>query len=232
LIYYPAGKFPPSLGKGETFLLDSISKGLRSIKDFVGDRITLICRSTNPNVCAQLFKDKDSHARYIIAVNHAKKPQNTFIQVNLPSNRYYVYDLLTGKEILSNYKEGILEIPLKIDSLWGKAMVILLQKPVDLILSLHTKRVKQGEQLNYTIKLMDPLKKEVNSALPLFIQVRDPGGKVREEYGGIRILKRGFYSGSIQLADNDPLGEWEVRVSERISGKREKDKFVVISSPD
>ncbi len=188
---------------------------------------TLVCRSDNPDACAHSFTDKRGIAHYVVAVNHKNPPQECQINVsvNLPQKQYYIYDILTGERLSYSYKDNLLQIPVQLEPLWGKAIAILTQEPERLSLEIKSS-FPRGENLIYQVTLSGK-QKSLSGSLPIEIKITDSLGRTREEYGGIRVLANGEYKGNFRLANNEPEGGWRIEVRERISGKEIGKAFIV-----
>ena len=215
-------------GRGRATLFGFHPTGPDIFRELVPDDVALICRASKPDkVFTALFDDRDGPARYIVAVSQVLAEQSIDVRTALPNTEYYVYDLLTGERLGSRYEDGTLVIPLRCEPLWGRTLAVLPSEPARLTLELGKDRNVQGGKLEYEVTLHDKAGNVVDAKLPVSIRVLDSEKRERPEYGGVRVLRRGRFANRTRLADNEPVGKWEIEVTERLSRASRREAFSV-----
>lgn len=212
-------------GKGRVLCFGFVPKEKEILESVTTEVDTTLIKSINKNVDVSLFPDQNYY--YLVAVNQQRQKQTTDILVDLPQRNYYIYDLLTGEAIKYSYQTNKLIIPITLESLWGKTLVIFTDNPVEIRLKLDKKSYRRGEEVLYTIELLNKEGRGIKCKLPVNISIIDSEGTIRREYGGTRVLTDGYFAKKVLLADNEPKGNWSLIVREKITGKEIKSTFMV-----
>lgn len=212
-------------GKGEVILIGLLLKNKKVLESVTKGIKCWFIKSSDEDIDATIFPDGNNF--YMVAVNQVRKDRETKIMIKVPKRNYHIYDLVSGEEISYSYEGNNLIIPLKVESLWGRILAILSERPSKVTIKLNQRSYGKGEKLTYRIRLLRENGKIVDCKLPSTIKVTDSEGRERNEYGGIKVLKGGELSKTFILADNEPGGTWKIEVTEKISKSKTERKFEV-----
>jgi len=170
----------------------------------------------------------------LVVVNHGEVDSGTPVVVfNPPFEPEYAVDLGTGEEIPFDFggddgaEESIVDFDIFLGSRCGRIIAFHPTKPERNKVTVQTARVKKGEELKYTVSLLDEEGRPVRGHQVVEISVIDPEGTVRERYGGSHSTTDGVYAKAIPLAVNEASGKWRIEVYDRYSRKKSEAGFEV-----
>ena len=125
--------------------------------------------------------------------------------------------MLTGAKLACRYEDGALVVPLTCEPLWGRVVAVLPTAPARVTLKTRRGSYAQGEAVSYEITLCDRAGEVMEVKLPVEVRIIDAEKRERREYGGVRVLDKGRFAKTIVLAEKEPLGDWEITITERLS---------------
>ena len=177
----------------------------------------------------------------LVVVNHAEKEETTDITVyDPPFVPEYAADLATGGQIYFDYigeldeeEEGMedlapfLSLMVTLDSRCGQIIAFYPRRPVRNKVAVEKTKMKRGEELKYTARLLDADGGVTPGHQVVEIAVIDPDGTIRERYGGSHSTTDGVYTKSVPLALNEAVGEWTIEVFDRLTREKNTAKFKV-----
>ena len=79
------------------------------------------------------------------------------------------------------------------------------------------RHLRRGEPVVYRIKLLTGGDDPARGSYVVRVSVMDPIGTERPEYGRLACTTSGEYEGSFRAAINDPDGEWQIKVAEKLT---------------
>ncbi|MDD2708658.1 MAG: glutamine amidotransferase [Verrucomicrobiae bacterium] len=205
-----AGGGISACGKGKTLLLTEQNADL--LAGFAGQVETLVAKSSTDGVTVRLFDAGNRNAHYLCMANHNRYAVKSTIQTGLSRKTCFVYDLVTREELkIAGNSKGMLEIPVELDELWGKAIAILPSKPAKLKISISGKECVLGGKLDYQLELFDQAGRRLAVNLPVDIEIIGPDGRKNNDYSAMHVIKEGVFKKQLVFADNDLPGKWIFR---------------------
>ncbi len=214
--YYQSGEVAStrnSYGKGQIYVWGFEPNMKKALTGFVQASDVLVCSGEKRDIDEGLFTDSFGSSFYLAAVNFEHRERVDRIRMQLPQKRFYAFDMLSGEEIPILQKDNFTEVSLEFRPNWGRTVAFLPTKPEHLRVSVHPENVPQGEMVSLRIDMLSGDNKLVQATLPVEIIVYDPSNKIAEGYSAKRSVKGGTMMVKLRVADNDPVGMWQIKVS-------------------
>lgn len=181
---------------------------------------------------------------YLFLVNDAREPGSyvgqygmvhelglpTSVDVKLTSNATAVYDLVTHRSVPIRKAKGAmsLTIPVTLGPCDGR-LLMAVQKPIAKVNISGADHAQCGAPWTGEVQVIDADGKPLDAVIPLHIEIFDGDGRLAE-FSGYEATVKGKYPLSLDIAENDQPGTWEVRVQEFASGRRHS-LFIRVSRP-
>ncbi|VAX41780.1 hypothetical protein MNBD_PLANCTO02-3174 [hydrothermal vent metagenome] len=185
--------------------------------------------SSNMNVVPYLRQSGKSD--YIFVVNDHREFGNyvghhrRVMENGLPSistislNRIsgVMYDLVEHHQVKVRTSAGKLSSKVHLGPCDGRLFLVVPQ-PINQVVVNSPETVKQGEQIEVSLKVVDAAGQPVPAIIPVEISIEDSEGR-KAEFSGFRATTNGQIKFKINVASNDKAGAWSVHVRELASGK-------------
>ena len=169
------------------------------------------------------LNDGKSSAQYVVPVALADTSREVKVWLPLGTWQPHVFDLVDGKPILVCENRTTRYVTLQLKRGWGRVLGLFPTKPAQL--RLHAKVEKQA--LKYTVAILDASGTPVPYALAVEIDITDPEGKPRPEYGGTLSVLAGTRDSGLRLPANCPKGKWTVAARLRVGNLSGEKAFAV-----
>lgn len=208
--------------------LVSIAAGLTQSLEKFGYKFYLSSSDSNLITYLRRYKDTD----YVFLINDNREYGNYLGQHGLvmengkpvqskliiKRNNGFAYDLVNHK-LLENFttdKFGIVG-NISLGSAEGSLIMITDKKIHDIKLN-GPERLSKGETVTYKISVCDENGKDIEAIIPIEIEVKDSEGRVLEKSGYWK-ASGGKLEITLDIAENDVLGIWQISAKELASGK-------------
>lgn len=188
--------------------------------------VRLEAYSDNPLVECNYFEAPE--CAFLVLVNHSEQPQRCRIEMQtLPCRPGYVCDMLSGESIPVETVDDETAVSVTLDGLCGQVLGFYEARPARAESEIAEARVKRGQLATYSIALHGTAADPASGSHILRIQITDPSGAVRPEYGRLTCTTRGLYQGQLRPAANDPVGTWRLDAAEKLTGVKASVQFSV-----
>ena len=141
-------------------------------------------------------------------------PSETILSLGRKSG--HVYDLAAGREMETTTRKGRLQIQRKFGPCEGCVLMVT-DEAIDGVKVETPEAAKRGETVACTISIVDDDGHPLAAVVPMKIAILDPAG-CEAEWSGFYGAKDGQVELKLDLAKNDRLGLWQIRVRELAAG--------------
>lgn len=153
-------------------------------------------------------------------------PSSGTITIN--RKNVYLYDLVSHSQVTQittiNNKTNF-----NVSLAPGKGGIYLVSEDkIQKLKSKHKNSVKQGETLKVSISIFNTKNMKIKGIIPIKISIID-ANKTEHESTGYYSAKHGKLIINVDIAENDPQGKWQIKVSELASNKDVHSFFSVIN---
>jgi len=187
---------------------------IQRVEALVEGRLNPLAESENNRIVCNLhLEDESSATRFLTAVNLEREEQSTTLSLSLPGKGYKALDMLTGESITVARDGDLVQLPLTIDGVWGRVILLTPTPPVNISVDAEV----ANQQLIYRVKLTGEGGIALDYPSVCTITVTDPEGNERIEYGGRLVTTDGQLARTLPLPINAMPGEWTVVVREGAS---------------
>jgi len=138
----------------------------------------------------------------------------------------HVYDLVAGKELAATASGGALTVRREFGPCEGCVLMVT-DTALEGVRVEVPDSVKRGEALACRIGVMDKAGHPLDAVVPVRVEISDPSG-CEAEGSGYYGAKDGRMELTLDLAPNDRVGLWQIRVRELASGLEAVRYFRVI----
>ena len=143
-------------------------------------------------------------------------PNQATLSINHPGG--HVYDLVSQKVVATQSEPG----GLRFDADFGPgegAVFMVTDRPIEGVRVSGPRRVARGAQVNLSVRVVDDSRDAIRAVVPTRVEVLDTEGRACE-YSGYYGARDGLLALNLDIAQNDPVGQWTVRVTELASGRQ------------
>lgn len=181
---------------------------------------------------------RSGSADYIFLVNDAREPGDyvgqygrvhelgvpTTAEVTVSGEVGAIYDLVEHRAVafqtadVTNGRQRRVVVPTTLGPCDGRVLMTLPQ-PIAAVSIDGTAEVARGKPWTGRISINDATGKPVDAVIPLHIEVRDGDGRLAE-FSGYYGAAHGVLELKLDIASNDAVGRWEIRVRDLASGLR------------
>ncbi len=208
------------------------------LRQVLDKRYSRYCDSTCPDVVprCRTYGKTD----YLFAVNDRREfgdyvgqyglvmengvPSETTL--SLGRRRGRVYDLAAGREMETTTRKGRLQIQRGLGPCEGCVLMVT-DEAIDGVIMSMPETVKRGEPLACRISVVDDDGCPVAAVVPVKVEILDPAG-CEAEWSGFYGAKDGQLELKLDLAKNDRLGLWQIRVRELAARHESTTSFRVL----
>lgn len=183
-------------------------------------------------------------ADYIFLVNDAREPGDyvgqygrvhelgvpTTAEVTVSGDIGAIYDLVEHRAVAFRKDDGTngtdrtngnqrrVVVPLTLGPCDGRVLMTLPQ-PIAAVSIDGAAEVARGKQWTGRISISDATGMPIDAVIPLHVEVRDGDGRLAE-FSGYYGAAKGTLDLKLDIAANDAVGQWEIRVRDLASGQR------------
>lgn len=217
-----------------TELMDRAEK----LRQDLGKRYQRYCDSTTTDVIprCRAYGQTD----YLFAVNDRREfgdyvGQHGLVMENgLPSETVLsldrkqgtVYDLVAGREVKTQISQGQLQIPFAFGPCEGTVLMVTDQAIHGVTLDVPPSALR-GESVTCAVAVVDDKSRPVAAVVPLHVMILDPTG-AEAEWSGFYGARDGQLVLNLDIAANDQIGLWQLRVMELASRQEMSAYFRVV----
>ncbi|WP_417388579.1 LamG domain-containing protein [Gimesia sp.] len=137
----------------------------------------------------------------------------------------FVYDLLARREVTTERENGVLTWPVELGPCAGN-IFLLTPEPIADVNITGDEEVTLSDSMQLAIAVVGPSGKPIPAVLPLNVLITDPTGR-KAEFSGYYGAAEGQLKLTLQIAQNDYPGIWQVKVQELASGVTKSHYFRV-----
>lgn len=148
--------------------------------------------------------------------------------VTLAQARGYVYDLVEGREVAVQSADGRLSVPVALGPGEGKVLMVTPEPLAGIAVELPQEATR-GETIGCHVRVLEGTGKPVEATVPLQVEIIDPAGR-EAEYSGYYGASGGQVALRLDMASNDRIGLWRVRVRDLASGRTDDGYFRLITA--
>jgi hypothetical protein len=145
--------------------------------------------------------------------------------ISLRRGSGHVYDLLAGKPVSIRQESGKMEFPVRLGPGDGRLFLITDHRIAAVRIDAPS-RARLGGQVRWSAAVVDAEGKPLDAVVPLKVEILDPQNRPAES-SGYYGARDGKVDITLDLARNDPAGEWTLRVRELASGLARERKITV-----
>lgn len=185
--------------------------------------------SANPEVIPyrRRFADTD----YVFVVNDQREygeyvghhglvmenglPSDTVVSVQRPAG--FVYDLVHHAPVPARQENGKLVVGLHLGPCDG-GLYMVTSRAIERIKLKAPEAVERNHRATCTIEVQDAAGKPLDAIVPLAVEVRDAEGRLAE-FSGSYAAVGGKLTVTLDIAENDPMGIWQIEARELASGR-------------
>lgn len=193
--------------------------------------------SSNPEVFARSRAYKK--AEYVFTINDHRTygdyvgQHKKVMERGLPSqstitlrrDNGFVYDLMNHRKVDARNVEGKLQFDTDLAGGAGNLFLVTDKAAGDLQITVPG-TAQRGKSTFITLQLNDTSGQPLQAVIPLEVKIRDSQNRIAE--------KSGYYGAAdgkltikMDIASNDAPGEWQIEVSERLTGQKRVKSFFV-----
>jgi hypothetical protein len=195
------------------------------LKNVLKDRVQPYAQSDDERVITSTLAGGD--VRFVFAINDCFDPDKPEDQLNvwhrrkdvplrLRSPEAAVYDLATMAAVPGEQSNG--RLLLKLDLFEHPGLILAaLPEPIEAITTDAPPRARLGDELFARSRLIGKSGKPIVGPTPVRYVLRSPGGKERETLHRAAGVDDPAY---FRLAANDEPGDWQLEVTDLVSGKQ------------
>lgn len=179
---------------------------------------------------------------YLFAVNDSREfgdyvgPYGLVMENGLPSEavlslgrkRGTVYDLVAGREVKADVRRGRLQIPRAFGPCEGTVLMVM-DPAIDGVTLDVPQAAARGESVTCSVSVVDDDGRPVAAVVPVRVEILDPAG-AEAEWSGFYGAQDGRLVLKLELASNDRVGLWQVRVKE-LASRREASAYFRVGQP-
>jgi hypothetical protein len=208
--------------------LPRLAVGAAGLRQALDPRYRRACDSSSPDVvprCRSYGK-----ADYLFAVNDRREfgdyvGQHGLVMENgLPSEatltlnrgRGHVYDLLASREVEAEVHGGELRIKRGFGPCEGSVLMVTDERIAGVRLEAPAS-ARRGEALACGVSVVDGGGRPLAAVVPVKVEILDPAGS-EAEWSGFYGAKDGRLELKLDIAPNDRIGLWRLRVRELAAG--------------
>ncbi len=136
-----------------------------------------------------------------------------------------VYDLVASRQVPTRFDSDGLAWQVELGPGEGRVFLVSPREIGNVQLAVPSE-VPLGGKLSVEIRIVDSEGKDLPVVVPLYVEILDTVGK-QAERTGYYATSQGKLSVGYEVAPNDLIGTWTVRVRELASGKEQKVQFMV-----
>jgi len=208
---------------------DALHNAARELRDWLKTRYSRTVDSSNPDVVTR--RRRFGTTDYIFAVNDKREsgtyvggygmvmedglPSETNVRINSKLG-HYVYDLLDARRLTVDTKNDTISVPIQLGPCEGRILMVT-ERPIRDVAVTSPKQVTQGESINIDIAVTDG-REPIDAVIPIEVVITDPEGSVAE-FSGHYGARSGQQSITLDIAPNDRIGVWAIKVKELASGR-------------
>jgi len=171
--------------------------------------------SHNPLVECNSFETPQ--CAFLILVNGSEQQQRCLVTMrSLPCRPAFVCDLITRSPVTCRSEQRGASISVELDALCGKVIGVYGARPASAGLTIGRPALLDTA-FPYKIDLKAPNGEPASGSYVIRVDITDPTGAKRPEYGRLTCTTSGGYAGSLRTALNDPRGEWLITVTEALT---------------
>ncbi|MCK5801451.1 MAG: LamG domain-containing protein [Lentisphaeria bacterium] len=135
----------------------------------------------------------------------------------------FVYDLVARTPVRAFAENGKMKISAALGP-GGGHIYMITENSISAVTVAGKRRVRRGGTLDARIAVVDEHGDPIKAVVPISAEILNPQGEV-EEFSGFYGARNGQLTISLDMAFNDPLGKWTVRIEELASAKRAQHEF-------
>jgi hypothetical protein len=219
--------------KTKLLYLQKAAELSRELNDFYEPPL----QSSNPEVFARSRTYKN--AAYIFTINDHRtygdyvgqykmvmeKGLPAQSEITLQRGSGFVYDLMNCHEIKTRQAGNKLQFTTSLSGGAGNLFLVT-DKPVGALQMAVPAMAQRGKSTFITAQLNDSEGQPLQAVIPLEVTISDPQNRIAEK-SGYYGAAGGKLSLQLDVAPNDAPGQWEIEVSERLTGQRILRSFLV-----
>ena len=184
--------------------------------------------SSNPDVLP--YRRRFASSDYLFLVNDHREygryvGQHRLVMENgLPSSatislgrdRGFVYDLVEHRRVTAHSNGERLTLAVQLGPCDGRLFLVT-EREIHAVNVRAPDSVRRGDQAEVTITVTDQTGMPIDAVVPLEIRIEDAEGRTAE-FSGYRAAVTGRTQIKLDIASNEPVGVWTIRVRELASG--------------
>jgi hypothetical protein len=184
---------------------------------------------SNPEVIPYLRRHRQTD--YIFLVNDRREfgqyvgqhgivmenglPSQAVVAIHRPAG--FVYDLLGGRQLAARQQSGRLLIDSNLGPCDGR-LWMLSPKAIDGVRIQAPAMIARGNRASCRIEVLDPDGRPLEAVVPLQVTIRDSESR-SADLSGYYAAVNGTAEIPLDIAQNDPLGVWQIEVRELASSR-------------
>jgi len=182
--------------------------------------------SENPQIEASLFDGEGS--LLLVTVNHSPDwEESTVYLYNPPIQPKHAIDLITMDEIPVVNVGDAFAVDVELSERRGQVLGLYTELPSSQRVEVGGAEIARGDDLSYTISLLNKSGKPCRGRHVVEITVVDGEGKAQPRYGGLVSTKNGVYARTMPIALNEVAGEWTISAFDRFTREKNSVSFQV-----
>jgi len=138
----------------------------------------------------------------------------------------FAYDLLNHQPIAAKATPTGLALDVALGPGDGRVFMVT-QQALAAVRVTAPSQVKLGGQAKVDVRVVDAAGKPLTAVVPVQVEILDAQGQPAE-LSGYYGARDGVLSVTLEIAANDPVGQWTVRATELASGRQSERKFAVV----
>ena len=203
----------------------------RKLGDWLDSRYEHYFFSENPDVVIR--RRRYGSTDYLFAVNDRREfgtyvgnyglvmedglPSESILHLNRKGG--FVYEIPARAAVKDvSPEDGKMTFPVALGPCEGRVFMVT-ERPIGNVIVEAPKSAERNRSMNLSIRVVDPEGNPIDAVIPLEVTIRDPEG-VPAEFSGYYGAADGTLSITADLAPNDRIGLWQIRVRDLASGKR------------
>lgn len=137
-------------------------------------------------------------------------------QLSVRRNAGHVYNLLTSRNVDAVVRGDALSWPVQLGPCDG-AVFLVTPRPIEQLNIAAPEATQPGETIDVAVTIADSSGEPVSAVIPLRVDITDPAGRPAE-WSGFYGAADGTLKLKLDIASNDAVGVWQIRVRELASG--------------
>ncbi len=199
-----------------------------TLRNALNERYTPAVTSSNQEVLP--YRRRAGTTDYVFAINDTREygdyvgQYGLVMEKGLPASATFsmarsghVYDLMNHQEVPVRSVAERMEMDLLLEP-GGGALLMVTERPIAGLTLSGGETANPGGALSFTATVMDDTGAPVDGVIPVEVTILDPDGRASEQ-SGYYGAAGGTLALTLDLAPNDTLGMWTIKIREQASGK-------------